>query len=207
MRRKYFLPIVIMSFLGVTACQLFSSAGETPTAAPATRTAVPVSPMPSTGLLEVEIQYTGQWYRETFNYEADAPNIRHIVLAMPLDSDITLSSPGWVFSSLQFTPSPEPFVLREEVYEYKPLLKYLYDAPGAHASIELEPGGYNIAVAFIAAPLPPPGGDVILYPGVTGGGASNEFQEVEIVAGKTLRITIELTDDNGWGYLFGLASR
>ncbi len=200
MNRKYFLPIVVVSFLGLAACQLFSFAGETPTAAPATHTAVPVSPTPSTGLLEVEILYTGQWYRETFNYEADAPNIRHIVLVMPVDNDITLSSPGWVFSSLQFTPSPQPFVLREEVYEYKPLLKYLYDAPGAHTSIELEPGRYNVAVAFIAAPLPPPGGDEILYPGVTGGGASTEFQEVEIVAGGTLRLTIVLTDQNGWGF-------
>lgn len=151
--------------------------------------------------------YTGEWYRETFDYRPDAPNIRHIVLAMPLDSDITLASPGWVFTSLQFTPSPEPFLLREEVHEYAPLLKYLYDAPSGAASIELEPGRYNVAVAFIAAPLPPPGGDVILYPGVTGGGASNEFQVVEIVAGKTMKLTIELTDDNGWGYWFGLASR
>ncbi|MEW6028892.1 MAG: hypothetical protein ACOYZ8_06325 [Chloroflexota bacterium] len=205
MNRKYFLPVVIVSFLGIAACRLFSFAGETPTAAPPTSTAIPATPTPSTGVLEVEILYTGQWYRETFDYEADAPNIRHMALVMPVDSDIVLASPGWVFSSLQFTPSPEPFVFREEVYEYIPLLEYLYDAPKGLASIELEPGAYNLAVAFIAAPLPPPGGDVILYPGVTGGGASNEFQGVEIAAGETLRLTVVLTDQNGWGFRSRLA--
>lgn len=195
--RTSFRILLGMNFLFLAACGLVAPLPAV------TDTTVP----PSTGTLVVEIRYTGSWYRETFDYKPDASNIRHIVLAMPVDSDIALASPGWVFTSLQFTPSPEPFLLREEVHEYAPLLKYLYDAPSGAASIELEPGKYNVAVAFIAAPLSSPGGDVILYPGVTGGGASNEFQVLEVVAGTTMKLTIELTDDNGWGYLFGLASR
>jgi hypothetical protein len=158
-------------------------------------------------MLSVEILYTGQWYRETFGYEPDAPNIRHVVQIIPVGSADTPDAAGWLFSSLNFSPSPEPFTVWEGREEYAPLLKYLYDAPQGMAVIELKPGRYNVAAAFIAAPLPPPSGDVTLYPGVTGGGASNEFQVVEIVAGKTVYFSVELTDENGWGYLMETATR
>jgi hypothetical protein len=162
---------------------------------------------PATGTLVIEIAYTGNWYRETFNYQPDAPNIRHMALVMPVDGDITLASPNWIFSNLMFTPSPEPFTMREGATEYEPLLKYLYDASGGVVSIDLVPGRYNVAVAFIAAALPPPDNNAILYPGVTGGGASNEFQVIEVRSGETVHLTVELTDENGWGWLDVLASK
>jgi hypothetical protein len=155
----------------------------------------------------IEIVYSGQWYRETFNYQPDAANIRHVALVMPVDSIIQLKGAGWAFSNLKFTPFPEPLAMREEAVEFIPILDFMHDVPGGVVSIDLPPGKYNVAVAFIAAALPPPGGDVILYPGVTGGGASNEFQVVEIAAGRTVYFSVELTDKNGWGYLPELASR
>jgi len=167
---------------------------ETPTPLPVVETMQPL-----TGSLKVEIRYTGRWYRETFDYRPDAPNIRHILLVMPVESDITLESPGWVFTSLEFTPYPEPLTVRRELVEYMPLLEFLYDAPQGDATLDLPPGAYNLAAAFLAAPLPPPGDDALLYPGVTGGGASTEFQQVVIEAGETIEILIELTDKDGWG--------
>ncbi|RJP49474.1 MAG: hypothetical protein C4583_12440 [Anaerolineaceae bacterium] len=164
-------------------------------------------PPASLGTLAIEIVYNGQWYRETFNYQPDAPNIRHVALVMPLDSDIQLAGPGWAFTNLKFTPSPEPLAMQEDAVEYIPLLDFMYDAPGGVISIELAPGKYNLAVAFIAAALPPPGDDSILYPGVTGGGASTEFQEVIVISGETTSIVVELTDLNGWGYIGRLAIR
>jgi len=157
--------------------------------------------IPTTGTLAVAITYTGQWYRETFGYEPDAPNIRHVVFALPADRYIELDSPGWVFTNLEFTPSPEPLAIRAEAVEYELFLPYLYDAPGGTVAIELNPGQYRVAVAFIAAAIPPSGDDNTLYPGITGGGASTEFQSVDIVAGETTQLSIELTDNNGWGYV------
>ena len=194
--RTFYLLVVIAFILAACGSVIPMQGTDTPTAIP-----------PTTGTLAVKIVYTGQWYRKTFNYQPDAANIRHIVLVMPVDSGLTVASPGRVFLSLKFTPSPKPLAMQEQAVEFVPLLKFLYDAPGGVASIDLAPGKYNVAVAFIAAALPPPGGDVTLYPGVTGGGASNEFQEVEIMAGKTVYLSIELTDKNGWGVLLETASR
>lgn len=153
-----------------------------------------------TGILDLTIQYTGQWYRETFNYQPDDPNIRHIAFILPADI-VFEKEAGWVFTSLLFTASPEPFALRDRASMYEPMLEYLHDVPQGHAMIKLPPGTYRLAVAFIAAALPPLDDDATLYPGVTGGGASKEFQEIVIEISKTLTITIELTDENGWGYV------
>jgi len=71
--------------------------------------------------------------------------------------------------------------------------------------IALAPGTYRLAVAVHSRRASPADSDVLLYPGVTGGGASTEFQEIVIEAGKTLTISIELTDENGWGYVGELA--
>lgn len=200
----FVLPLVFLVIVGCLAVQgkkvkptpvsFIEESGEpvlTATASPA--------PTPITGTLVVEFVYTGEWYRETFKYEPTAPNIRHIVLAIPEDSDIFPTAPGWVFSTLMFTPYPEPFAFREEAYGNEPFLEYLYDAHAGLAEIVLEPGRYKVAVAFIAEALPPPDGDAILYPGVTGGGASNEFHSVEVRAGEITHVIYELTDENGWG--------
>ena len=210
MSKRLILRLVLsLAVLAGISCRLFSPSGgpDRPTPGQVPVEPATATPLPTTGTLVVEIVYTGQWYRETFGYEPDAPNIRHIVLAMPVDSQIVLASPGWVFSNLEFTSSPEPLAIREDAPAYNVFLEYLYDAPGGTATIDLVPGEYNVAAAFIAAALPPPDDDAILYPGVTGGGASNDFQVVEIVAGRTIQLSIELTDENGWGYVIEVAGR
>jgi hypothetical protein len=198
---------LIVTILSGMACRTLipATATETATVAPSPKPSPTIAP--TTGTLNVEIVYSGQWYCETFGYEPDAPNIRHIALVLPVDARIGLRSPGLVFTNLKFTPSPEPLAIREETPEYDIFLDYLYDAPQGVTSIELDPGEYNLAVAFIAAALPPPDDDAILYPGITGGGASTEFQTVEIAAGETVNLTVELTDANGWGFLLERASR
>ena len=196
------LLVVVALFL--MACGLIVPQPPTPTPKPipsATHTEIPAT----TGSLSVEIEYTGLWYRETFGYQPDAPNIRHVVLVMPVEGSPQLEGAGWVFTSLEFTPSPEPLSIREDAVEYFPFLEFLYDAPGGVALIDLPPGKYNAAAAFIAAATPPPDDDSLLWAGVTGGGASNEFQVVEIAAGETTQYYAELTDDNGWGSLETLA--
>jgi len=208
--RTFFLLVAIALFLGAAACGPVTPvpATATPTPEPSpTATLTATATPPTTGTLVVEIVYTGQWYRETFNYQPDAANIRHVVLVMPVDSIIQLRGAGWAFTNLKFTPSPESLAMQEVAVEFIPILDFMYDAPGGIVSIELDPGKYNVAAAFIAAALPPPGEDSILWPGVTGGGASNEFQVVEIVAGKTIYFSVELTDKNGWGYLMEVAVR
>ena len=60
-------------------------------------------------------------------------------------------------------------------------------------------------MAYFAAELPPPDNNTILYPGVIGGGASNEFQVIEVSACEKFHLTVELTDENGWGWLDVLA--
>ncbi|MFZ5820142.1 MAG: hypothetical protein ACOYYJ_09580 [Chloroflexota bacterium] len=187
-------PLLAGLVFALTSCGTTPGGIETPTPLPVVETMQPL-----TGRLEAEIRYTGGWYRETFDYRPDAPNIRHLLLVMPVESDIALESPGWVFTSLEFTPYPEPLTVRMGLVEYIPLLEYLYDAPQGDATLDLPPGAYNLAAAFLAAPLPPPGDDALLYPGVTGGGASTEFQQVVIAAGETIEILIELTDEDGWG--------
>ena len=167
-----------------------------------------VDPIPKNkdGTLDLTIRYTRHWYREIFNYQPDAPNIRHVAFILPEEVAFETGA-GWELTYLAFTPLPEPLKLTDSGNIYAPMLEYLYDVPQGHAAIELPPGMYKLAVAFIAAALPPPDEDAILYPGVTGGGASNEFQEIVIIAGKTLTLEIELTDENGWGYAGGLVSK
>jgi len=193
MKKSTLLVLFILVLLGSISCQFIA------------RSLLPLS----TGMLDLTINYTGSWYRETFNYQPDAQNIRHVAMILPSNVDFN-DSPWQVFTTLEFTPSPEPLALQDVTYAgdpnpYKLMLKYMHDVPQGHATLELAPGTYQLAVSFIAAALPPPNEDTLLYAGVTGGGASNEFQEILIEAGKTLILTIELTDENGWGYVMQLA--
>jgi hypothetical protein len=152
-----------------------------------------------TGLLEVAINYVGSWYRETFNYSREAKNIRHFVLAIP-ESEAARADAGWVFTSIE--PQPGHITIREDRQEYAWALEYLYEAPGGYFEGELEPGTYRVAVAFIASPLSREeagaSGDAVLWPGITGGGASTEYETVVIKAGETSSITFRMTDANGW---------
>jgi len=199
MKKRIFLVIFGLGLLaGAPACLVVPGKGDI-TATPEEPLPTETSAPPATGALAIEIRYTDRWVRETFHYQPDAPTIRHLALVMPVESTICLESPGWVFTSLEFAPYPQPMQVRRELVEYIPLLEFIYDAPQGQAVIDLAPGEYNLAVAFIAAALPPPDEDAILYPGVTGGGASTEFQRIFIAAGKTLVVLMEITDEDGWG--------
>jgi hypothetical protein len=67
---------------------------------------------------------------------------------------------------------------------------------------ELKPGRYYVGGCFIAAPLSREeagvGDDAILYAGITGGGASSDYQVVTIEPGGRRDITIFLADRDGW---------
>ncbi len=155
--------------------------------------------MSSQGMLDITIDYVGVWYRDTFNYSPDAPNIRHFVLVVP-GSEADQFRPGSVFTSLDF--QSDPVTVRDDRLDYAWTLDYLYEAPQGIFSGEFEPGTYAVAAAFVAGPLSREdagvGEDAYLWPGVTGGGASTDFQTVTIAAGETVTLTITITDSNGW---------
>lgn len=153
-----------------------------------------------TGILDVTIDYTGTWYRETFGYAPDAENIRHVVLVLS-ESEAERAGAGWILTSLTF--GPDGFGVREDRLEYAWALDYLHDAPEGYFSGEFAPGTYVVAAAFLAAPLSREEAgvseDTILWAGITGGGASTEYQTIVIEAGQTTAVTFTMTDDDGWG--------
>jgi hypothetical protein len=163
---------------------------------------LPQSNMPSDqGTLDIDINYTGSWYRETFNYARDAENIRHVILVRSANEVADPDEAGWAFTSL--VPQEDgSWVIREDRQEYTWTLDYIYDAPQGYFHGEFPPGDYAVAAAFIAAPLSREeagvGEDVILWPGVTGGGANADYEYVTLEAGETTTITFTLTDANGW---------
>ncbi len=151
--------------------------------------------------LTVDIQYEGDFYTEVFGYRPDAGNIRHVVLVLPETLAARTDSPGWIFTSIE--PQVEGgMVIRDNRQEYQWALDYLYEAPGGVFSGVFKPGTYAVAAAFLAGPLSREeaevGDDVLLWPGVTGGGASTEYRIVELVAGETTALTLAMTDANGW---------
>lgn len=179
--RRAFSFILITAALLLTACigQLFTALIDSP----------------STGILEVDIDYGGDWYRETFNYARDADNISHYVLVMP-ESEIGELRAGQVFSRFAFPPEDAA----EDEFGWA--LDYIYQAPEGYFTGEFEPGTYELAAVFLAASLSREeagvADDVILWPGVTGGGASTDFQTIEIKPGETTSITVYMDDSNGW---------
>lgn len=153
------------------------------------------------GVLDVDIFYADDFYTEVFEYTRYAQNIRHYVLVMP-ESEAENIHPGAVFSSLTFPTTPGELVAWEGREEYAWAYDYLHEAPGGRFVGHFAPGRYQVAVAFIAAALSREdagvGDDVILYPGITGGGASTDFWDLEIEPGETNTITIAMTDADGW---------
>ena len=152
----------------------------------------------TTSTLNGDVIYTDSWYRETFDYARDAENIRHFVLVVPED-EAERATPGSIFTSLMLLP--DGITLRDDRKEYEWALNYLHVAPEGYFTGAFEPGTYAVAAAFIAAPLSREEAgaeDAILWPGVTGGGASTEYQSVVLQAGETADIAFELTDADGW---------
>jgi hypothetical protein len=161
----------------------------------------PLFPVAASGTLHVEIDYSGTFYTETFNYARDAPNIQHYVLVMPA-SEADRAGAGAIFASFAFRTGPDDPMVSRDGQDLSWALDYLHEAPEGYFTGDFAPGQYMLAVAFIAAPLSREEAgvpdDAVLYPGVTGGGASTDYQEIEIVAGQTTDLTITLTDSNGW---------
>jgi hypothetical protein len=152
------------------------------------------------GFLEADIDYTGNWYRETFSYTREAENIRHFVLVMPA-SEVDRATADEVFSSINFLAGPDILSMRAGREEFSWALEYVYEAPEGHFRGEFEPGTYYVAAAFVAAPISKEEAgapeDTILYAGVTGGGASTDYQEIVIGLGEST-IQFNLTDGDGW---------
>ncbi len=152
------------------------------------------------GFLEADIDYTGNWYRETFSYTREAENIRHFVLVMPA-SEVDRATADDVFSSINFLAGPDILSMREGREEFSWALEYVYEVPEGHFRGEFEPGTYHVAAAFVAAPISKEEAgvpeDTILYAGVTGGGASTDYQEIVIGLGESV-IRFNLTDADGW---------
>jgi hypothetical protein len=154
----------------------------------------------TTGLLVVDIVYYGQWYRDTFHYSKEAPNIRHFAVIMPeAQFQGNPHVPGQICSSLSFPLDDEPLQIRSGAGEVNWDLTVLHPVP---YQAELEPGRYYVGGCFIAAPLSRQeagvGDEAILYAGITGGGASSDYQIVTIEPGERKDITIALTDKHGW---------
>ncbi len=160
----------------------------------------PLFPVSSSGTLKITIDYTGTWYRDTFDYARDAENIKHYVLVMPV-SEAERASAGEIFVNFSFWSGEGP-LLNRDGEDISWALDYLYEAPGGYFSQDFEPGRYAVAVAFIAGPLSREeagvSDDTTLYPGITGGGASTDYQEIEIEAGQITSLIITMTDTNGW---------
>lgn len=154
----------------------------------------------TTGLLTVDLNYIGDWYRDTFNYSKEAPNIRHFAVVMTeAQYQKNRGAPGHICSSLSFPGDDGVLKFRDDLREVNWDLAVLHPIP---YQAELEPGRYYVGGCFIAAPLSRQeagvGDDVILYAGITGGGASSDYQVVTIEAGARQDITIILTDRDGW---------
>ncbi|MCZ7545234.1 MAG: hypothetical protein M5R40_17680 [Anaerolineae bacterium] len=154
------------------------------------------------GFLEVDIDYNDDFYVETFGYSRQAENIRHFVLVMP-EKETSRVRPNEVFSRLRFPTNPGDPLLEDGSEEIAWALDYLYHAPEGHFVGAFEPGNYGVAVVFIAASVSREEGghgeDAILWPGITGGGAStDDYQQVIIERGKTVSLDYLLTDADGW---------
>jgi hypothetical protein len=154
----------------------------------------------SVGLLKADIDYTGNWYRETFSYTREAENIRHFVLVMPA-SEVDRASADAVFSSIHYFADPDGLSMREGREEFAWALEYVYEASEGRFRGEFEPGTYHVAAAFVAAPISKEEAgvpdDTILYAGMTGGGASTDYQEIVIEPGENV-VWFNLTDWDGW---------
>ncbi len=154
------------------------------------------------GFLQIDVDYRGNWYRQTFSYTRQAENIRHFALVMPA-SQVDRATADQVFSSIDFSTGPGVLSagVRKGREEFAWALDYLHEAPAGYFRGQFEPGTYYVAAGFVAAPLSKKEAgqpdDAILYAGMTGGGASTDYRKIEIKPGENA-ITLSLTDRDGW---------
>lgn len=190
--------------LVLLACALFSPRPSLPVEGDLDRTIdkldIGSSQETPQGELEIGIEYIGSFYLEVFGYSPEALNIKHLVLLVPEEVPLPVNS-GQIFQSLLFTSPGADLEMRADRQEHAWSLDYLYEAPQGQLSVQVEPGTYSLAVAFIAAPINRDDAGIpdstLLYPGVTGGGASTDFQEIVIERG-VKRFEFTLMDSNGW---------
>ena len=154
----------------------------------------------ATGRLTVDVEYTGKWYRDTFHYSKEAPNIRHFAVVVPeAQYRENPHEPGQICSIVSFPAGDGPLQVRGDIRNTAWDLSVLHPVP---YQAELKPGRYYVGGCFIAAPLSRQeagvGDDVILYAGITGGGASSDYRLVTIQPGARQDIIIFLTDKDGW---------
>lgn len=156
------------------------------------------------GVLAITIAYDDDFYRDTFGYTLDAPNIRHYALIMPVNETAPrLREAKSAFYWLQFPAADAAPTLRPEAAANTWVLPYLHPAPGGQLTTTLAAGDYLVWAAFIAAPLSREeaglGDDALLWAGVTGGGASTRTPVTATVRpGETTALDFLLTDANGW---------
>jgi hypothetical protein len=154
----------------------------------------------TTGRLTVDVEYVGQWYRDTFHYSKEAPNIRHLAVVMSeAQYQENPNQPGHICSIVSFPDGDGPLQVRGDIGNTAWDLSVLHPVP---YQAELKPGRYYVGGCFIAAPLSRQeagvGDDAILYAGITGGGASSDYRLVTIQPGARQDIIIFLTDKDGW---------
>ena len=160
-------------------------------------TPVPTEPAAS---LQVDIDYRGTWYRDTFDYTKDADHVAHLVLVMP-ESQVDRATADQVFSSIDFSAAPDTLTARAGREEFAWTLAHVYPAPDGRFGGSFEPGTYYIAAAFVTAPVTREeaghADEDTLYAGMTGGGASTDYRRMEIEPGDN-DVTLSLTDADGW---------
>jgi hypothetical protein len=158
------------------------------------------APVDEAGTLQVDIDYRGTWYRETFGYTRQGENMAHFVLVIP-ESEVDHATADQVFSSIDFSTAPTSLSLREGREPFAWALAYVNNAPEGRFRGQFEPGTYYVAAAFVAAPLSREDAgqpdENALYSGMTGGGASTDYWRIEIAPGENT-VTLGLTDRDGW---------
>jgi hypothetical protein len=149
-------------------------------------------------VLSVDIGYEGSFYTEVFGYARDAGNIQHVVLVMP-EALYEPGDAGWIMTSLNVVDG-EIVIDREDRQEYLWALPYVHLAPAGQLRRVFPPGNYFVAVGFLAGPIPqedaPEG--AVLWPGITGGGASTDYEPLQLEPGEERSLSYTLTDANGW---------
>lgn len=80
--------------------------------------------------LEIDIDYTGSFYRQVFGYSPGAFNIKHLVLLVPADAERTAPA-DQIFQSLLFPSEGKDLEMRQDRQAYTWDLDYLNEAPSA----------------------------------------------------------------------------
>jgi hypothetical protein len=152
------------------------------------------------GTLEVDIDYNGTWFTETFSYTREAENIRHFVLVMP-ESRVDEATADDVFSSIDFLADSDVLSVREGREAFAWTLDYVYEAPEGRFRGQFPPGVYHVAAAIVAAPISKEEAgapdDAIFWAGMSGGGVSTGYQR-KVIELRENTVRFSLADWHDW---------